>query len=512
MKKTALLLSLLSVSAAAAAAAADYAVVVSSATGGDAGWAKVTAALKAKHQAEIIMADSPEKAAEALKKAQPRWVAFVAKPEEIDPEYVRSIHLVSRTMNDDPYGDFQWGIITGATADDATRLAEVKEPLTVKRALLTTGGVGTGSYSEYFSISDGSKGSWTMKEGDNVTKGNRKDDKVPMWQRFADYWNSHDVDVLYTSSHATQVNLEMPFSDGSLISAGDSLYVLDQPGMMKFVRTLSQGAKDGGLWFCSPGNEKLRQKWVDEAKPLQLASKKNTKVFVASGNCLIGDAMKAPDSMVVSWLSHQGVAQFVGYTIPTWYGKGGWGTSGLWHEGGGTLTLSEAFYLNNQRITLALSALAPELLKESLSNDATKVMTGEGGKMAPPECLLKVANIVNGLPKDKQKDAMGLIYDRDGVAFYGDPKWEARVDSATTKARATAAWTEKDGGYDVTVTAVKECKGGEALAFMLPKRLAKSELTAGADTKAVVTPDALLIPSPQIEAGKSLTLSIRPKK
>jgi zinc protease len=222
--------------------------------------------------------------------------------------------------------------------------------------------------------------------------------------------------------------------------------------------------------------------------------------------------MKAPDSMVVSWLSHQGVAQFVGYTIPTWYGKGGWGTSGLWHEGGGTLTLSEAFYLNNQRITLALSETAPELLKESLSNDATKVMTGEGGKMQPPESLIRVGTLVNKLPKEKQKDAMGLIYDRDGVAFYGDPKWEARVDSTTTKARATAAWIEKDGGYDVTITAVKECKGGDALAFMLPHRLLKAEVTTGAETKATVIPDALLIPSPKIEAGKSITLSIRPKK
>ncbi|HEX2749440.1 MAG TPA: hypothetical protein VHM91_15635, partial [Verrucomicrobiales bacterium] len=316
---------LLSLLAAAPALAADYAVVVSSATNADAGWAKVTAALKAKHGAELITADTPEKAAEALKKAQPRWVAFVAKPDEIDPEFVRSIHLVSRTMNDDPYGDFMWGIVTGATAADALHVAELKEPLTVKRALLTTGGVSSGNYSEFFSISDGSKGSWSMKEGGTVTKGNRKDDNVGMWQRFADYWNSHDVDVLYTSSHATQVNLEMPFSDGSLVSSGDSLYMLDQPGMMKFVRTLSQGAANGGLWFCSPGNEKLRQKWVDSAKPLKLTPKTNPKVFVASGNCLIGDAMKAADSMVVSWISHQGVAQFVGYTIPTWYGKGGWG-------------------------------------------------------------------------------------------------------------------------------------------------------------------------------------------
>ncbi|HEX2750464.1 MAG TPA: hypothetical protein VHM91_20835, partial [Verrucomicrobiales bacterium] len=172
----------------------------------------------------------------------------------------------------------------------------------------------------------------------------------------------------------------------------------------------------------------------------------------------------------------------------------------------------EAFYLNNQRITLALSNLAPELLKESLSNEATKIMTGEGGGKQPPECLMRVGNIVNKLPKDKQKDAMGLIYDRDGVAFYGDPKWEARVDSATTKARATAAWTEKDGGYDVTITSPGGCKGGDALAFLPPKRVQKPELTAAAETKAVVTPDALLIPSPVIEAGKSLTLSIRPKK
>jgi hypothetical protein len=152
------------------------------------------------------------------------------------------------------------------------------------------------------------------------------------------------------------------------------------------------------------------------------------------------------------------------------------------------------------------------LLKESLSNEATKVMTGEGGGKQPPECLVRVGNIVGKLPKEKQKDAMGLIYDRDGVAFYGDPKWEARVDSATTKARATAVWTEKDGGYDVTITSPKGCKGGEGLAFLLPKRMQKPEVAVATDVKAFVTPDALLIPAPVIGEGKSANLSIRPKK
>lgn len=45
----------------------------------------------------------------------PRFMAVVARPEEIDRVLVNDLHRLSRRLDDDPYGDCIWGIVTGYT-------------------------------------------------------------------------------------------------------------------------------------------------------------------------------------------------------------------------------------------------------------------------------------------------------------------------------------------------------------------------------------------------------------
>jgi hypothetical protein len=83
--------------------AGKYAVVVSKKTYADAEWKKVVEALMKKHQAEVVEYDDKvDGALDSLKKSMPRYVCFVAKPEEAKREFVVAVSRLTRKLNDDP--------------------------------------------------------------------------------------------------------------------------------------------------------------------------------------------------------------------------------------------------------------------------------------------------------------------------------------------------------------------------------------------------------------------------
>ena len=59
-----------------------------------------------------------------LKRCQPEYVAFVARPDQIDVNFARQVLKLATRVDDDPFVDFSFGVITGHTADDAIRLVE----------------------------------------------------------------------------------------------------------------------------------------------------------------------------------------------------------------------------------------------------------------------------------------------------------------------------------------------------------------------------------------------------
>jgi zinc protease len=113
------------------------------------------------------------------------------------------------------------------------------------------------------------------------------------------------------------------------------------------------------------------------------------------------------------------------------------------------------------------------------------------------------------------QDGAGLLYDRDSVAFYGDPAWEARM------APAKAAWeqslVEQDGQYTFEIRPLRgkssfqpintngSQRGGRPVVQLLPHRIdAKSvKVVAGADLKPLVTGNFVLVPLPREVEPKS---------
>ena len=192
----------------------------------------------------------------------------------------------------------------------------------------------------------------------------------------------------------------------------------------------------------------------------------------------------------------------IGYTVPSWYGYGGWGMLDYFLEQPGRFTLAEAFFANQQALLHRLATCFP--------GDEMAAVSGNG---LPPGSKPSAEAKALGLT---EQDCTGLLYDRDVVAFYGDPAWEARM------ATAAAAWeqslAEKDGRVHVRGPALRgkrsfqpiningSQRGGRPIVQLLPHRIeAKSvKVVAGAEMKPLVTDNFLLLPLPRDTEPKAV--------
>jgi len=78
--------------------------------------------LAAHHGTEHLIRFDPAKPDEvlpALRRIAPRHVAIVLRPEQIDVDSVRRILRMAAAVDDDPFVDFAFGYVTGATAQEA---------------------------------------------------------------------------------------------------------------------------------------------------------------------------------------------------------------------------------------------------------------------------------------------------------------------------------------------------------------------------------------------------------
>ena len=88
----------------------------------------------------------------------------------------------------------------------------------------------------------------------------------------------------------------------------------------------------------------------------------NPKVYLASGNCLMGHIIDK-QAMALAWRGSAGADQMIGYTVTSWYGRAGWGTRDYFFNEPGRYTLSESFFFNGQGILNELETRFPKSAK-----------------------------------------------------------------------------------------------------------------------------------------------------
>lgn len=471
-----------------------YVIVVSAETATQKDWGNVVKALLKERdnaKAVVVKSLSEDSIAKVLRKHQARYAAVVVRPQEATRELVNNIHRAARRVDDDPWGDCMWGIVTGAEAKDALRVARDRRPLVIKRALGTTN-IDASRFEHSCCITD-----WTgfpvleqsgytepvtttyteeTEEGRNIVRNG-------IQGVFAKQLEEERPQLIVTSSHATQFNLEMPFSKGLIFPARKRFYPLPAPVMNKFVKD--------HLMPIMGGRPNALAALAAEEKLQPIAPDGERRVWLAAGNCLFGDAHGSPDSMAVTAISGYTCNQLAGYTVPSWYGKAGWGTLGTFFGNAKGTTLAQAAFLNNQFLLHETMQLEPKLLSVRF-NDA---------EFVPAKLIRAVMMQGITVKEEKVQDYLGLVHDRDALAFYGDPQWRACLDDEHGNTPGFSVTWQSDTEF--TITADHDAKGRCGIWF--PKRLNAKSCTA---PNAVLTNDFILFPELDMKQGETMKVKV----
>ena len=439
------------------AACPGYAIVVSKATNEDTDWNSVVQALEGKRNASVLVyGENISETLEGLRETFPRYVCFVAKPGEATRGFVAKVHQMMRTLDDDPYTDAIWGILTGYDAANALEIAKQKEPLVVRKAASGT----------EIELEACQEGVWfcELKQGHMVRKkgeANPQAGKAPKdtTKALVDTLNDFKADLFVTSGHATERDWQIGYTykNGTFRSKAGQLYGLDTAGKKHPIH--------------SP----------------------NPKVYMPIGNCLMGH-VDGPDAMALAFMKSAGVHQMLGYTKVTWFGYGGWGCLDYFVEQPGRYSFAEAFHANHHALIHRLERNFPGM--------AAAEVDGRGRPKQP----LRMSSKAKGRGVGP-RDAIGLLFDRDIVAFYGDPAWDARM--AHGKRSYGQELKVEGNRYTFTiqphlgedsfkpVNTNGAQRGWRPIVQFLPHRVKDIKILEGMEFEPMVTDDFLLIPNPK---------------
>ncbi|MDI6840658.1 MAG: FlgD immunoglobulin-like domain containing protein [bacterium] len=306
----------------------NYAIVVKSSTLEDSSWAAVVDTLQARHEGVVFThTGNVWDVQSALSTYRPTHICFVAKVSDItsvgSTEYVRRIHQLTRALDDDPYGDAVWAILTGYVADDAMRIATTPS-LTISNILLKDCG-GLLNYVRqgmYFACHV--YGMVWVKRPDCDTIEKYTDGPQDCTDTMVTLLNTNTFDLVMPGGHGSHDTWQLHYPS---------------PGYEGYFRS-SNGQVYGDPYTGSNIN----------------VNSTNPKVFFAPYNCNHGQILGS-GSFVPSWAHTGGVIGYWGSTIPvaTVYMKG---HGYLWPEQG-LHTWAESFYITNQALLFCMEYHVP---------------------------------------------------------------------------------------------------------------------------------------------------------
>lgn len=412
--------------------------------------------LRDKHQANILIYEqSPDELLPRLRESFPRFACFVATPNEAGRDFVAGIHRLTRKLNDDPYTDCFWGILTGYNPANALRIATQSQPLVVRKVASGTE-IALDLCQEGVWYSELKAGEWVQKKpGQNPASLKGPADTTEL---LAKSLTEYHADLFVTSGHATERDWQIGYSykNGTFRCEAGTLFGLD----------------------------------LEKRKfPIHSA---NPKVYLPIGNCLMG-YIDGSNAMALAFLNSAGVCQMIGYTVPSWYGYAGWGCLDFFLEQPGRYTFTEAFFANHAALIHRLETYFPGFSSAELDQRLRP------NKPVPVTEAAKATGL-------KAQDAIGLLHDRDTVAFYGDPAWQARMAEApkwfdqglTRNGNVFTFEIKPNRGVESfkPVNTNGSQRGGRPFLAWFPERVKNPVITQGADLNPVVTPNFILVPNP----------------
>ncbi|MBR4871021.1 MAG: hypothetical protein IKU96_02495 [Alistipes sp.] len=436
----------------------NYLVLASEDVANDAEWMAVAEKLAKKHNSHIVtFAEAPGDVLETLRAENPRYVAIVDKPENIGRDYVIDLHLMCRDIDEDIYADFLWGIITGYDAAAAERMVDNStEPLVIKDAVATIMELNSAKwFDNYAWVDDHTRGLWGYKNGRDAEIVTDMVEKEEVLNKFKELYEAYDPDLVVTAAHATQQNLEMPYSLGHI-----------RP-------------RDGKLY--------AQNIFTGEERDIIESGKR--RVYTAVGNCLIGDMNNTKESMAAAWMNGSNAATMIGYVVTTWHGRNGWGALKYWVTNPLRYTLAEAVYMNQQDFIHQQDAWYPELRKERYT-----FCDGFMEELnTAAERMQEVLGREVSFDSAEDWDMLGFWHDRDVLVYYGDPMWNVMLQGVESENDYTVESRLEGGQYIITITtsenfSLERMKGDKfkqehvldlPFSYFFPERLVNPRLAEG---------------------------------
>ena len=286
-----------------------YAIVASDVTINE--WSSVIANLQTKYpQSKLFEYTSwsvdKDNILNKLSEFFPKYVCFVERP-PVSRSFVQSVIAFMRDLDDDPYADAIWSILTGYNLSDAERISNAA-PLTVSNGCSHVGSGWLQWFDAGVSWNEGTQYDKYIKTSGNSVQqvdgpGNTTSDIV-------DELNKDDKHCMSSSGHATEHVWEMGYSyyDGILSSNGGRVYGDDRNGNIYEITTT------------------------------------NPKIYYSPGNCLIAHQSDM-DSMSLAWM-HSGVNAFFGHVINQMRTCTAWGIAQYFFSLQDQFTYAEAVYVN----------------------------------------------------------------------------------------------------------------------------------------------------------------------
>ena len=348
-----------------------------------------------------------------LQEMLPYYTCFVTPKELAGRAFTVEISRMAREILPDPYCDTFWGILTGYDASDIKRVAEFKGPIDITDALDMVGGFHHSLMKRCYSFDETQK-DFNLRITDPSKKYDNKkilSDK-DFTEQFLKLVKGGGFQIIMTSGHAS----EHDWASGYL---NPNMYLIDRKGGLAARDTRGR---------------------VTDFKDM------TPKIWCAAGNCLIGNIPHGEDSCMATAMIHSfGVYQLMGYTIETWFGRQGWTAQGMLTDYPGYYSFNESFHFTN-------SWIVENLVKHGWNGITLNTADYDTFQRTAAASL-------RGLrfkDSEEQKEALGLLYDRDVVAFYGDPAMRAAIDPKPGQTLKLERSTDADGVLTLKLTALKE--------------------------------------------------------
>lgn len=327
----------------------DYAVVISSAAYSESGWKAVADSLQKKHDkngtAQLFKWSSKvSELKDALSEFKPDYIGYIARPvSECNSAFIVEISRLSRQLDDDPYGDAVWGIITGYESTDALRA--VSESLTVKTVLAASSNLSYEPPIRRFFQAIG-------MTCDNYTKTDYlfSDKQGRVYSENKRPENEQDrIKLVSKWLSSESLNIEIP-GQGKITGPVDCIITGGHGNVNLWQCHYPEAGTEG--YMMSSGGKLFGAAYSGENIAINSVT---PKIYWCASNCLMGNPDKKDNIVYAAFRSGRAVQMF-GFVNNASSGDEfmAWGVYDRVTKCAGTYTLAQGFFLSNNNAKFEL--------------------------------------------------------------------------------------------------------------------------------------------------------------